>query len=215
MGVLGKVMCLPTCASPLTKKGYERHEKILEAAGEVFAEQGFAGASINEIVKRSGGSLGTIYKFFGNKLGLFEAYFQRATCEVFSQFHAEDFWTDDLEESLYKFGAALQKLMLTPDALSVYRLILAEQSAEQAEVQRIFLANGPEVITKYLADFLRQQEEKGLIRTIDLDIAAYQFIDLIKGPMHFQALFGIEVEEEMCKKTLQQAVTIFLRGVAQ
>ncbi|WP_029935257.1 TetR/AcrR family transcriptional regulator [Thiomicrospira pelophila] len=67
------------CQTPLTKRGYERHERILEAAGEVFAEQGYAGASINEIVRRSGGSLGTVYKFFGNKLGLFEAYFRNST----------------------------------------------------------------------------------------------------------------------------------------
>lgn len=208
-------MCTPTCASPLTKKGHERYEKILEAAGEVFAEQGFADASINEIGKRAGGSLGTIYKFFGNKLGLFEAYFQKATCEVFSQFHAEDFWTDDLEESLYKFGSALQSLILKPEAISIYRLVLAEQSAEQADIQKVFLENGPEMINKYLADFLRKQEAKGLIKVADVDIASYQFVDLIKGPMHFYAIFGREVDKEICQKTLDQAVEVFLRGIAQ
>lgn len=200
------------CQSPLTKRGHERHEKILEAAGEVFAEQGYAGASINEIVKRSGGSLGTVYKFFGNKLGLFEAFFQKATCEVFSQFHAEDFWSDDIEASLYKFGNELQKLMLKPDALSVYRLVLNDNSGDRAEIQRIFMENGPHKITGYLACFFRQQQEKGRIQLEDVDIAAYQFIDMVKGPMHFKALFGAEIDREICEKTLKQAVKIFLKG---
>lgn len=198
--------------SPLTKRGHERHEKILEAAGEVFAEQGYAGASINEIVKRSGGSLGTVYKFFGNKLGLFEAYFQKATCEVFSKFHADDFWSDDVETSLSKFGAALQDLMLKPDALSIYRLVLNDNSGDQAEIQRIFMENGPHKISGYLACFFRQQIEKGRLNLDCPDIAAYQFIDMVKGPMHFQALFGAEVDTKMCEKTLKQAVKIFYKG---
>lgn len=200
------------CQGPMTKRGLERHEKILDAAGEVFAEQGYAGASINEIVKRSGGSLGTVYKFFGNKLGLFEAYFQKATCEVFSQFHADDFWTDDIEQSLRKFGYELQKLMFEQNALAIYRLVLNDNSGDRDEIQRIFMENGPHKITGYLASFLRMQQQKGRIHLEDVDIAAYQFIDMIKGPMHFQALFGAPVDVQVCQKTLDQAVRLFVNG---
>lgn len=198
--------------SPLTKRGFERQEKILEAAGEVFAEQGYAGASINEIVKRSGGSLGTVYKFFGNKLGLFEAYFQRATCDVFSQFHAESFWSDDIEVSLFKFGGALQEMIMQKDALAIYRLVLNDNSGDQAEIQRIFLENGPQKITGYLANYLREQVQKGRIQVGDEGLAAYQFIDMVKGPMHFKALFGHDIEKAVCDATLSQAVQIFLQG---
>lgn len=200
------------CQSPLTKRGHERHEKILEAAGEVFAEQGYAGASINEIVRRSGGSLGTIYKFFGNKLGLFEAYFQKATCEVFSRFHAEDFWSDDIEASLTKFAAELQNLMLEPDAVAVYRLVLNDRSSDQAEIQRIFMQNGPQQINQFLSAYLRAQAKKQPMAIVDFDLAAYQFVEMIKGPMHFQKLFGLPIDPKMCELTVKQAVAIFLRG---
>lgn len=201
------------CQSPLTKRGYERHEKILEAAGEVFAEQGYAGASINEIVRRSGGSLGTVYKFFGNKLGLFEAYFQKATCEVFSQFHAEEFWTDNLHDSLTKFGREMQELMFQPDAMLIYRLVLNDNSGDQAEVQRIFLENGPQKINRVLSCYLRNQASKHALKIDDYDLAAYQFIEMLKGPMYFKALFGGSVSTQEREQVLAQTIRIFLHGI--
>lgn len=198
--------------SPQTRRGLERHEKILEAAGEVFAEQGYSQASINEIVKRSGGSLGTVYKFFGNKLGLFEAYFQKATHDVFSQFHAQDFWSDCVKSSLMKFGHSLQQLMLQPDALAIYRLVLTERGNDQAEIQRIFLQNGPEKINQLLSDYLQGQVDLGNLNLQDCRIAAFQFVEMIKGPMHFHALFGHEIDPAHCDNILTQAVELFLNG---
>src|SRR3546814_4647572 len=49
----------------------ERREKILQAATEVFFKSGFAGASIDEVIAKVGGSKRTIYDYFGNKEELF------------------------------------------------------------------------------------------------------------------------------------------------
>src|SRR5246127_1918481 len=46
---------------------------LLGAAREVFAEQGFAGASIAEVVRRAGSSVGSLYHHFGGKSELFVA----------------------------------------------------------------------------------------------------------------------------------------------
>lgn len=199
--------------APCTERGIKRHEKILEAAGKIFTECGYDNANINEIVKVSGGSLGTVYKYFGNKLGLFEAYFKKTTEEVFSEFYVEDFWSDDLKVSLTRFGQALQKLMLKPDALAVYKLVLTDNSGDRAEIQRIFLENGPVVINRYLSNFLQEQIDKGSLKPINPKIASYQFIDMLKGPIYFQALFGAPVNLEIYQQTLEQAVEIFINGV--
>ncbi len=198
--------------TPHTQRGYERHEKILEAAKQVFVEHGYAGASVNEIVKRSGGSLGTIYKFFGNKLGLFEAFFQKATYEAFSHFEEQGLWTEDVETSLYNFGQQLQQVMFEKDALAIYRLVLTEQGTDQAEIQRIFMKYGPNQLNKILAGFLQQQVAAGLLQIADCEIAAYQFVEMIKGPLHFKALFGEQITQTQCDKVLNQAVSLFLKG---
>ena len=51
----------------------ETQRALLDAAREVFAEQGFAGASIAEVVRRAGSSVGSLYHHFGGKSELFVA----------------------------------------------------------------------------------------------------------------------------------------------
>jgi AcrR family transcriptional regulator len=46
---------------------------LLDAAREVFVEQGFAAASIAEVVRRAGSSVGSLYHHFGGKSELFIA----------------------------------------------------------------------------------------------------------------------------------------------
>lgn len=50
-----------------------RHEAILDAAEALFIEQGYDRTGLADIVRRSGGSLATLYDLFGNKQGLLHA----------------------------------------------------------------------------------------------------------------------------------------------
>src|ERR1700719_3258528 len=49
---------------------------LLDAARDVFARQGFAEASIADIVERAGSSVGSLYHHFGGKSELFLALWQ-------------------------------------------------------------------------------------------------------------------------------------------
>jgi AcrR family transcriptional regulator len=49
---------------------------LLDAAREVFAEQGFSEASIADVVERAGSSVGSLYHHFGGKSELFLALWQ-------------------------------------------------------------------------------------------------------------------------------------------
>ncbi|MGB6455644.1 MAG: helix-turn-helix domain-containing protein [Streptosporangiaceae bacterium] len=49
---------------------------LLDAAREVFTEQGFTNASIADIVDRAGSSVGSLYHHFGGKSEVFIALFQ-------------------------------------------------------------------------------------------------------------------------------------------
>jgi AcrR family transcriptional regulator len=49
---------------------------LLDAAREVFADQGFSDASIADIVERAGSSVGSLYHHFGGKSELFLALWQ-------------------------------------------------------------------------------------------------------------------------------------------
>jgi AcrR family transcriptional regulator/transposase-like protein len=58
---------------PKQQRGRERVAKILLAAAEVFAEVGYATATIQQIADRSATAVGSIYQFFPDKLAIFHA----------------------------------------------------------------------------------------------------------------------------------------------
>jgi AcrR family transcriptional regulator len=60
----------------------EKQEAILRAAGEEFAEHGFASASINRIIERSGMSKGSVYYYFEDKADLFATVLERSTQRI-------------------------------------------------------------------------------------------------------------------------------------
>jgi AcrR family transcriptional regulator/transposase-like protein len=63
----------PLRRQPQQKRGQERVEKILLAAAEVFAEAGYAAATVQQIADRATTAVGSIYQFFPDKLALFQA----------------------------------------------------------------------------------------------------------------------------------------------
>ena len=61
-------------ASPkFRRRKAERPTEIVDAALEVFAEKGFAGAKLDEIAARAGVSKGALYLYFATKEDLFRA----------------------------------------------------------------------------------------------------------------------------------------------
>lgn len=61
----------------------ERERQMLDVAEEVFAEQGYATASMEEIATRVGVSKPMLYEYFGSKEGLLLATIGRARTELF------------------------------------------------------------------------------------------------------------------------------------
>jgi AcrR family transcriptional regulator len=54
----------------------ETRRVLLQAAREIFTEQGFTKASVAEVVDRAGSSVGSLYHHFGGKAELFMALWQ-------------------------------------------------------------------------------------------------------------------------------------------
>lgn len=52
---------------PVQPRAKERYERVLEAAGQVFAEVGIEAATTNLIAERAGTSVGSVYSFLGSK----------------------------------------------------------------------------------------------------------------------------------------------------
>jgi TetR/AcrR family transcriptional repressor of cmeABC operon len=202
----------PLLNAPSTKRGQARQQKLLQVAERTFMENGYAGTSVNEIVREAGGSLGTLYRLFGNKLGLFEAVFRSKSTELFHQFQNDTFWTDDIEHSLSNFGRALQSVALSADGIAIYRLVITENNIDQGEIQKIFYTYGPQTAITMLTGYLQKQQQAGRIQLSSCELAAAQFLEMIKGPFIMRALFGEQITPKELETALNQAIGLFLNG---
>src|SRR5215471_1829053 len=82
---------------------------LLDAAREVFTEQGFSSASIADVVERAGSSVGSLYHHFGGKSELFLALYtdhqaahEKAASEAVAQARAAG---ESDPEALFCVGA--------------------------------------------------------------------------------------------------------------
>jgi len=67
----------PTAREPKRERGKQRVAALLDAAAAVFAEKGYAAATMTEIAERAGAAIGSLYQFFPSKEALAEALFDR------------------------------------------------------------------------------------------------------------------------------------------
>jgi len=63
--------------SPSQDRSRQTVERILEAAARIFHEQGYAGATTNDIADEAGLSIGSLYQYFPNKDALLAALTKR------------------------------------------------------------------------------------------------------------------------------------------
>lgn len=111
------------------KESIETRERVLEAAGEVFAESGFEKATIREIVKRAGANLNAVNYYFRDKHGLYAALFEHAhqlvggkDQEVFATIRR----LPPVERLRAMIGHVLRGFILTKRASWKMRLMLRE-----------------------------------------------------------------------------------------
>jgi AcrR family transcriptional regulator len=60
-----------------TRAAASTREKLVEAAGHVFAERGYHATTVREIAKRSGANIAAVNYHFGGKLGLYTEVLQQ------------------------------------------------------------------------------------------------------------------------------------------
>lgn len=199
-----------------TARGVARRERLLDAARDVFLEQGYAGASVNDVVARAGGSLATLYKQFGNKEGLFTAAMER---------HIETAWAvleegrrdrQAPEQVLYELGRRMLMLVFDPGVIRLMRG-LAFEAERSPELGELFLARGPDHTRQALAGYLNEQVESGALALDDSREAAGIFMGMLMGEWHINALLGrgLAIDEAQCNTRARRCVTIFLAGVTR
>jgi len=108
--------------------GTDRRQQILEAALDVFAEQGLEGATSKEIATRAGVTPGLIYFYFPGKEELFFAAFEHQASLAFGQLDlGEEATSDDQPERVMRrVVSRFVYVMDSPRSASLMRILMRE-----------------------------------------------------------------------------------------
>jgi TetR/AcrR family transcriptional repressor of mexJK operon len=167
-----------------------RRRAFLEAATAVFLEKGYANATLDDIIARSGGSRQTLYSLFGGKQGLFEALIAELSGKIFAPCWAESLLDRAPDEVLVEVGIRYLATVTTPEALGVHRLAIAE-GVFMKELAERFWEMGPGYAGAQFAKYLQEQARRGTLRLRDPEQAAHQFWGMLLGGFHLQCLLGL------------------------
>ncbi len=169
------------------RRGLERRTDILKAAREVFLERGYAGASTDAIVDRSGGSKETIYAHFGSKLGLFRAVL---IAEISRALEPEDggFAAKEPAAMLRAIGRTFVHGFLREDSLRLSRMVAAETERAPDLVQQHYQSTA-DVWKARVAERLREYQASGSLGPGDVTEFATAYHDLLSGHFVVRAVF--------------------------
>ena len=190
----------------------EKAESILAAAQRTFLASGFGAASMDAIARAAGASKATLYAYFSNKEELFGAVVARVGERYAQGFTAGELDAGDVVASLTAIAERFLRLLLSPDAIAINRIIIGEV-ARFPVLAEVFWQAGPARTRVQLETFFRQAIEAGTLDIADPRLAAEQFASLARGEIHLQALLGLGVaDDEAISAAAGHAVATFLRA---
>ncbi|NUR57440.1 MAG: TetR/AcrR family transcriptional regulator [Catenulispora sp.] len=159
----------------------QTRRRIIDAATEVFLQDGYVGAKTDEIAAAAGASKQTIYKHFGRKENLFEQIVLDrlgGIDEIFRAAIGELAVTDDVEATLTAVARKFVSTIMRPSHLRVRRLVIAE-AGRFPHLGLAYFEAGPERVHAALASAFAQLAERGLLRVDDPVLAANHFTWLV------------------------------------
>ncbi|MCU0270976.1 MAG: TetR/AcrR family transcriptional regulator [Acidimicrobiales bacterium] len=117
------------------------HDRLVDAAAEVFAEKGYDGAGVAEIARRAGLTTGAIYSRFRGKAELLAEAIRAHTADEFDLLFAEHGFSASARDILRRVGSHLVTRDPTPEqAILVEAFVAARRDPEVREVLRVHLA---------------------------------------------------------------------------
>lgn len=187
-------------------------DKILDVATALFLSNGFGATSIEAVASRARISKRTFYHRFRDKAELYRAVVRRMLQHWLPQFEAALEAPAPLDILLERSAKRMLALALSPEALALRRLLLAE--AERfPELVDIAIEQGATRAIERIAALLEVERRAGRIALDDCRFAAMQFQEMVLSiPLRRAMGFGTPLNEEEREVWAQKCVALLLSG---
>jgi TetR/AcrR family transcriptional regulator, mexJK operon transcriptional repressor len=170
-------------------------ESILAAAKRSFLAAGFGAVSMDTIAREAGVSKATVYAHFAGKEELFGAVIDRECEHYFTRFSAGELDPHDVRTSLSVLGRRFLELLLSPDGIALYRIILGDVT-RFPRLGEMFWRAGPERQRVQIEAFLKSAVASGTLALADTRLAAEQFVSLVRCDVQLRHLLRLETDAD-------------------
>jgi len=181
----------------------DRRNQIEAAAQSVLIDRGYAGASMLEVAKRAKASNETLYRWYGDKSGLFASIVARNAAAGIA--HLEKALRQDgpLDEKLARFGEALLRGILSDSAVELNRAAAADPTGD---LGKTIATHGRDTVVPMLEKLLSSQPALGVFDSAG--DAAETFIFLLVGDMQARRAIGqLPEPDDATRRTIAQKAT--------
>ncbi len=187
-----------------------RRDQIEQAAYSVLGNKGYAGTSMLSIAKRARASNETLYKWYGDKLGLFRTLIER---------NAEDAKTlletnliEDVPplDTLGTLGPKLLALLTSERAVALNRAAAADPTGELGAA---ISEAGRETVAPLIHRTLENARDENALSFTDSREATELYLNLLVGDLQIRRVIGRQPEPDAgyIAKRSKMALVYFCR----
>lgn len=188
-------------------------ELILDAATELFLTHGFGATSIEAVAQRVSISKRTFYHRFSDKPALFAAVVHRIIERLRPPAGIPLIEGVDLRTVLERLAVLILRAALSPQAIALHRLIVAE-SARFPDLVLVFAREGAtEEAIALIAGALERKVKVGRLKRDDTVFMAQQFMQMVITLPRRRAMgLGAPMSKRELTEWPRKVVDLFLNG---
>lgn len=200
--------CVMTAEATAKKSTSDR---LLDAAEQVFANNGIKGATTREIAATAGVHEVSLFRHFRSKELLFQGVIDRLVARMTAALYGDEqySWTGDLRQDLTHFAQAYFYTMLEYEP--IMRMVIGEARRQPEEACAVWKSVGMP-LRQRLVDYFEDLQQREQLRP---DVDAYRAMDMFTGAL-FAAVLRHSVNKEVPYTPVEflgSVVDIFVRGV--
>jgi AcrR family transcriptional regulator len=198
---------------PQVRPDDETRQIIFEAARHAFAANGYVATGMETVARGAGVSTKTLYRLIPNKTALFDGMVTDRLDRALANVDLKAIDHDDIEYALYAVLMVCAEVMLDEEVVTLQRMVLQE-GGSSSDIAGMFYRHGIQRTAAALADWLRAQQKRGLIKLDDADEAAGMLLGMLASAPRRAAMFGrvpLPSRAEL-EARVRRCAALFLRG---
>jgi AcrR family transcriptional regulator len=198
---------------PVRADALRLRQRILEVAAELFLAKGYGSTTIEAVAARAGISKRTLYHRFDDKSVLFAAVVHEIIEQIRPPAGVPLIEGATLREVLRRLARMILRAALSPPAIALHRLVMAESARFPELVRAVHGDGSAREATTLIGDLLAREPRDSTLSVEKRAFAAEQFIFMVVTLPQRRAMgYGTPMTAAELDVWADKTVDLFLNG---